>query len=98
MPGMAFMPSSTGTVISRSTSSAEWPGHCVTMSTIGGDRFGYASIGSTWYDHTPAAARPSASSTISMRCCSAKATMRLTSEAGRGGGAAGGVGALIGSA
>ncbi|CAM5343079.1 hypothetical protein RLIN73S_00582 [Rhodanobacter lindaniclasticus] len=45
MPGMAFMPSSTGTVISRSTSSAECPGHCVTRSTIGGDRFGYASIG-----------------------------------------------------
>ena len=34
------MPSSIGAVISRSTSSAAWPGHCVTISTIGGERSG----------------------------------------------------------
>ena len=38
--GMPFMPISTGTVISRSTSSAVCPGHCVTISTMGGDRSG----------------------------------------------------------
>ena len=38
--GMPFISRSIGTVISRSTSSAEWPGHCVLISTIGGDRSG----------------------------------------------------------
>ena len=38
--GMPFMPRSTGTVISRSTSSEVWPGHWAMTSTIGGDRSG----------------------------------------------------------
>jgi hypothetical protein len=38
--GMPFIPTSTGTVISRSTSSAAWPGHWVMISTIGGERSG----------------------------------------------------------
>ena len=38
--GMPFISRSIGTVISRSTSSAAWPGHWVMISTIGGDRSG----------------------------------------------------------
>ena len=43
--GKPFSSVSIGTVISRSTSSAAWPGHCVVISTIGGDTSGYASTG-----------------------------------------------------
>ena len=38
--GMPFISLSTGTVISRSTSSAARPGHWVMTSTMGGDRSG----------------------------------------------------------
>ena len=38
--GMPFIATSTGTVISRSTSSDARPGHCVMTSTIGGDEVG----------------------------------------------------------
>ena len=38
--GRPFISSSVGTVISRSTSSAAWPGHCVMISTRGGERSG----------------------------------------------------------
>jgi hypothetical protein len=40
MCGMPFMPISIGTVMSRSTSSAACPGHCVMISTMGGDKIG----------------------------------------------------------
>ena len=40
-----FISVSIGTVTSRSTSSAALPGHCVMISTIGGDKSGYASTG-----------------------------------------------------
>src|SRR6202046_4158171 len=38
--GMPFIPRSTGTVFSCTTSPAAWPGHCVISATIGGDRSG----------------------------------------------------------
>ena len=38
--GIPFIPRSTGTVTSRSISSAEWPGHWVITSSIGGERSG----------------------------------------------------------
>ena len=47
---MPFISTSSGIVICRSTSSAAWPGHCVTICTCGGDRSGYASIGRFWND------------------------------------------------
>ena len=37
---MPFISRSIGTVISLSTSSAEWPGHWAVIETIGGDRSG----------------------------------------------------------
>ena len=39
-PGSPFISVSIGTVMSRSTSSAAWPGHWVTISTIGGEMSG----------------------------------------------------------
>ncbi len=38
--GSPFISTSIGTVMSRSTSSAAWPGHWVMISTIGGERSG----------------------------------------------------------
>ena len=39
-PGAPLNAVSSGIVISRSTSSAAWPGHWVMISTLGGDRSG----------------------------------------------------------
>src|SRR5262249_50568782 len=50
---MPFISTSSGMVISRSTSSALWPGHCEMTCTRGGDRSGYASIGRRWNEMTP---------------------------------------------
>ena len=83
--GTPFIPSSTGTVISRSTSSAACPGHCVTISTIGGDRSGYASIGRRFSAHTPAPTSTRVSRMMIKRCPSEAATMRFISDGVRGG-------------
>ena len=82
--GMPFIPPSTGTVISRSTSSAAWPGHCVMISTIGGDKSGYASTGRRSSDRVPAPISTSVSSTTRKRCRNDDATTRFIIEAVRG--------------
>ena len=63
-------------VIWRSTSSAAWPGHCVTIWTRGGARSGYASIGRFWNETTPQIARPIIATNTMNRCDRAKETMR----------------------
>ena len=79
-PGSPFICSSTGAVINRSTSSAAWPGHWVMISTIGGDRSGYASTGSRLNDHSPIPTIASAPSITSSRWRSDAATTRFTSD------------------
>ena len=79
--GMPFMPFSTGTVMSRSTSSALCPGHWVTMSTIGGDKSGYASIGRRPSAHQPAPITTSVMKTTTNRCLNDEATIRFIIEA-----------------
>ena len=60
MCGIPFISISSGTVMRRSTSSAAWPGHWVMISTIGGDRSGYASTGSRRKDQIPMPTRSTA--------------------------------------
>src|SRR5450631_4140747 len=75
--GIPFIPSSTGTVISRSTSSAACPGHWVMISTMGGERSGYASIGRRSKAHHPAPISTSAMSTTRKRWRNDAAAIRL---------------------
>ncbi len=82
--GTPFISRSTGTVMSRSTSSAACPGHWVMISTIGGERSGYASIGKRCSAHSPAPIRTTVSSTTIRRCRSDEATIRFMIEAVRG--------------
>src|SRR5450755_45647 len=90
--GIPFRPSSTGTVISRSTSSAACPGHWVMTSTLGGERSGYASIGSRWNAQDPAPIRTSVMRMTRNGCRSEEATIRFIIDAVRGGGGGGGGG------
>jgi hypothetical protein len=53
MRGTPFISSSSGSVTSRSTSSAAWSGHCVMITTCGGERSGYASTGMRWNERIP---------------------------------------------
>jgi len=84
--------------MSRSTSSAAWPGHCVTISTIGGERSGYASTGSRFNDQIPAPTSTNVISTTRNGWRSDENTTRFIIEAVRDSGVPGGRCALIGSA
>src|SRR6185437_3856676 len=78
--GVPFMPASTGTVISRSTSSAAWPGHWDMISTIGGETSGYASTGSREKDHAPTPINTIARIPVNSGCASDAATTRFTND------------------
>ena len=74
--GMPFISTSRGMEMRRSISSAACPGHCVMISTCGGDRSGYASMGSRRKAMTPQTITAKAAIRITNRCASAKETMR----------------------
>ena len=72
--GMPFISISSGMVTSRSTSSEACPGHWVMISTCGGERSGYASMGSFWKDHAPQTIMAMAATTTTKGWFSAKVT------------------------
>ena len=74
--GTPFISISVGSVTNRSISSAAWPGHCVMISTMGGERSGYASTGMCWNDMAPPMTTKAVSIRIRNRCRSANWTMR----------------------
>src|SRR5215467_12835800 len=74
--GIPFISISSGMVTRRSISSEAWPGHCVINSTCGGDKSGYASIGSFWKEMTPQAIRARAAMITTNGCRRAKETRR----------------------
>src|SRR5262249_39092090 len=65
-----------GIVMRRSTSSAAWPGHCVTICTMGGDRSGYASMGRFRKESTPHTATQLMATMTMRRCDNANETIR----------------------
>ena len=73
---MPFISISIGMVTSLSISSGEWPGHWVINSTWGGERSGYASIGSLLKEYAPQNISARAATTITNGCVSAKEPMR----------------------
>ena len=77
---MPFISVSIGTVTSRSTSSAAWPGHGVEISTMGGDRSGYASTGRRLKDQVPTPTRITPKSTTRNHWFSAPRTIRFAYE------------------
>src|SRR5512141_1566703 len=87
-----FISVSMGTVTRRSTSSAAWPGHCVEISTIGGDRSGYASTGRRLNDQVPTAISVIVAMATRNGCFSAARTIRLANDGGPAGAAGAGVG------
>src|SRR5580704_1946994 len=73
--GMPVISVSTGMVINRSTSSEAWPGHWVMISTMGGERSGYASTGSRRKEKTPPMITATAISSASSGCESTDVTI-----------------------
>ena len=73
--GMPAIWISSGMVMLRSISSADWPVLCVTTSTNGGTGSGYASMFKTRKLATPPSSTATSSTRISTRCRSAKDTM-----------------------
>ncbi len=71
MCGTPFISASSGSVTRRSTSSAAWPGHCETISTLGDERSGYASTGIRLSDSTPAMITITVAINTRNRCLSA---------------------------
>src|SRR6478672_3366620 len=73
---MPFISTSSGIVMRRSTSSAAWPGHCVTICTMGGDSSGYESIGRFRKENTPHTATQLMATMTMRRCDKANETIR----------------------
>src|SRR5208282_2567974 len=71
---MPFISISSGIVTRRSISSAAWPGHWVMISTWGGERSGYASIGRFWNENAPQTRRANEAMTMRNPCRRANET------------------------